>query len=160
MSDPFYTEQALRNIHSGVDSRPESAALLKCIKERLPELKALLEKYDACHYEDFLYRFYHHSFKVYAIQGATREIVQSLRNLAPERALNKDFETLFNEGTNKRFELEHNHRWLAETRPLVEAFFHARYFLEVAVRYGEVLEHPPQMLPSGWAALLYLFRLR
>jgi hypothetical protein len=160
MDDPFYSDQALQCIHAGVDARPEVVALLKNIKETLPQLQALLEKYDACHFEDFLYRLYHHSFKVYGIQSATKEIVQALKSLAPDRALNEDFETIFNEGTNKRFELEHNHRWLAETRPLVEAFFHARYFLEVAVRYGQTLHHPPQMLPGGWAALLYLFRLR
>jgi hypothetical protein len=64
------------------------------------------------------------------------------------------------EGTGKTFENEHNRRWPQETRPIVEAFFHARYFLEMAVRYGKDLEHPPRMLPSGWAALLYLYNLR
>ncbi len=160
MSDPFFTEQALQRIHAGVDARPEVIELLSNIKAALPKLKQMLERYDMHHFEDFAYRFYHHSFKVYGVQGATREIVQALRDLAPGRSLNKDFETIVKEGTDKRFELEHNHRWLAETRPMVEAFFHARYFLEVAVRYGETLEHPPTLLPSGWAALLYLFRLR
>lgn len=45
------------------------------------------------------------------------------------------------------------------TRPILEAFFHARYFLEMAVRYAG-LEAPPQALSSGYAALLYLFGLR
>ena len=43
---------------------------------------------------------------------------------------------------------------------MIEAFFHARFFLEMAVKYGKELEFPPQMLPSGWAAFLYLFNLR
>ena len=43
---------------------------------------------------------------------------------------------------------------------IVEAFLHARYFLEMAVRYGQELKHPPALLPSGWAALLCLFELR
>jgi hypothetical protein len=50
--------------------------------------------------------------------------------------------------------------WLETTRPIVEAFFHARYFLEMAVRYGKKLKMPPAMLPSGWAAFLYLYNLR
>jgi hypothetical protein len=54
----------------------------------------------------------------------------------------------------------HNDRWLSETRPIIEAFFHARYFLEMAVHYGQALDKPPNAMPSGWAALLYLYNLR
>ena len=64
------------------------------------------------------------------------------------------------DGTGKSFESEHNQRWLEVTRPIVEAFFHARYFLEMAVRYGKALQAPPNALPSGWAAFLYLYDLR
>ena len=53
-----------------------------------------------------------------------------------------------------------NQNWLAVTRPMLEAFFHARYFLEMAVKYGKELDSPPQMLPSGWASLLYLYNMR
>jgi hypothetical protein len=45
------------------------------------------------------------------------------------------------------------------TRPIVEAFFHAGFFLEMAVRYAK-LETPPRPLPSGYAALLHLYQLR
>lgn len=62
-------------------------------------------------------------------------------------------------GTGKRFQFEDNSRWLEVTRPIVEAFFQARYFLEMAVRYAD-LKEPPQVLPSGYAALLSLFGLR
>lgn len=50
--------------------------------------------------------------------------------------------------------------WVVSTRPLVEAFFHARFMLEMVVQYGRTLDAPPQMLPSGWAAVLYLYGLR
>ncbi len=63
------------------------------------------------------------------------------------------------QGTGQVFEMEHNRNWLEHTRPLLEAFFHAHYFLKMAVFYAE-LEEPPQLLPSGWAALLYLYDLR
>ena len=43
---------------------------------------------------------------------------------------------------------------------MVEAFFHARFLLELAVRHGKTLNRPPQHLPSGWAAFLNLFDLR
>jgi len=45
------------------------------------------------------------------------------------------------------------------TRPILEAYFDARFFLEMAVRYSE-LESPPSPLPSGYAALLDLYDLR
>jgi len=56
------------------------------------------------------------------------------------------------------FEHPHGH---ARLRPLwlLEAFFHARYFLEMAIRYAD-LSDPPRPLPSGYAALLYLYGLR
>ena len=70
------------------------------------------------------------------------------------------FLQIVKDGTDKTFELEHNRRWLEVTRPILEAFFHARYFLEMAVRYGRDLGYPPRFLPSGWAALLNLYDLR
>ena len=80
--------------------------------------------------------------------------------LAPGRALNEWFLRIVRDGTGRVFEPEHNRRWLEETRPILEAFFHARYFLDMAVRYGGTLEAPPRLLPSGWAAFLYLYDLR
>jgi hypothetical protein len=43
---------------------------------------------------------------------------------------------------------------------MLQAFFHARYFLEMACKYGKELESPPQFMPSGWAAVVYLYDLR
>ncbi|HMO12744.1 MAG TPA: hypothetical protein PKD64_14825 [Pirellulaceae bacterium] len=111
-------------------------------------------------YEDLIYRFYHQSFKVYFIQSVTSKIVESLRALLPGRPLNTWFEQILAEGTGKQFEMEHNENWLETTRPMLEAFFHARYFLEMACRYANEFEEPPQTLPSGWASLLYLYDLR
>ena len=54
----------------------------------------------------------------------------------------------------------HDQRWTKETRPIVEAFFHARYFLEMACRYARELDEAPDVLPSGWAALLCLHDMR
>jgi hypothetical protein len=53
-----------------------------------------------------------------------------------------------------------NERWLEITRPMLEAYFHARYFLAMVIRYGHELDEPPRMMPSGWAAVLYLYGLR
>lgn len=49
--------------------------------------------------------------------------------------------------------------WTRITRAILEAFFHARFFLEMAVRYAD-LDAPHSPLPSGYAKLLYLYGLR
>ena len=162
--------------------------LLRTIKARLPQLSALLEKVSShWHGEDGFYRFYHQSFKVYHLQADTLEMEAALRALQPERrgpegpltpahsadggecqacgetpgpSLNPWFEKIIREGTGKEFQMEHNRRWLEETRPILEAFFHARTMLEFVVRYGKELEEAPRTLPSGWAAVLYLYHLR
>ena len=110
-------------------------------------------------YEDPVYRFYHHSFKVYSLQKQTEAMVDLLRKLSPERQLNSCFVEIVAAGTEKEFRLEDNKRWTAMTRPILEAFFHARFFLEMALRYRSLRE-PPDTLPSGYAALLSLYDLR
>lgn len=149
----------------GIDPRPEASALLARIHAALPELEKLLQE-SSSHwgYEDPIYRLYHHSWKVYRLQDATERIVEALRRLAPARdpepGLNEWFLQIVKDGTGRTFEREHNARWLEVTRPMVEAFFHARYFLEMVCRYGRDLQRPPRILPSGWASVLYLYRLR
>jgi hypothetical protein len=146
------------------DLHRKHSELLANIKARLPELEQLLEKANAVWgYEDPIYRFYHHSFKVYSLQDNTREIVDALYLLAPDgTTINAIFHQILTEGgiSGKKFEHDHNQAWTQHTRPFVEAFFHARFFLEMAVRYGRKLDMAPDGLPSGWAALLYLYNIR
>jgi hypothetical protein len=148
--------------------------LLAAIKKRQETLEAKLKDVDS-HWigEDFIYRFYHGSFKVYSLQCITKDIMDIFREIAEELSvyfksgddpkpikLNGQLEKIVNEGTGKKWELEHNQRWDEETRPIVEAFFHARYFLQMMVKYGRELDKAPQCLPSGWASVLYLYRAR
>lgn len=143
-----------------IHQRPEVQRLFDNLQASLVSLERLLSNCSSGDYEDAIYRFYHQSFKLYPLQEATLAIVAALERLAPDRELNEWFMTIVDEGTSVTFELEHNGCWLMVTRPIVEAFFHARYFLEMAVRYGRTLSAPPNALPSGWAALLYLYDLR
>jgi hypothetical protein len=134
--------------------------LLSRLAERKPELDALWAELNGhWGYEDGFYRFYHGSFKVYYAQSSTEKAVAFLRSLLPERELNGTFTSIIREGTGKEFDLEHNRDWLKHTRPILEAFAHARFMVEMAVRYS-ALREPPQPLPSGYAALLYLYDLR
>jgi hypothetical protein len=139
--------------------KPEEALLANLRRERENLKKLLTKNNDHWGYEDPVYRFYHQSFKVYYLQQQTRSIVQKLQALAPDRPLNPWFVQIVEAGTGKEFKHEDNARWTEVTRPILEAFFHARFFLEMAVRYAD-LEAPPQPLPSGYAALLCLFGLR
>lgn len=135
-------------------------ALLLNLRRARPDLEKLLQGCsDHRGYEDPVYRFYHQSFKVYSLQHTTRSIVDRLQALAPDRPLNPWFSEIVQAGTGKKFKFGDNARWMEETRPILEAFFHARFFLEMAVRYAD-LDAPPNPLPSGYAALLYLFGLR
>ena len=142
--------------------REKDNQLLSAIKTKLPELEMLLEEVSShWGYEDPVYRFYYQSFKVYGLQHTTMRIVNALRDLAPEgQQLCKEFEEIIKGGSGKKFEPEHNKNWAHHTRPIVEAFFHARFFLEMVVKYGNEMEEPPDMLPSGWAAVLCLYDLR
>jgi hypothetical protein len=140
------------------DDRKEVRTLFANLKRSRRKLERLLAEWDDS--EDGVYRFYHQSWKVYDLQESTKRIVAALSRLLPGRPLNDRFAQIVKEGTGKEFEHDHNERWLEVTRPILEAFFHARYFLEMAVKYAADLEAPPRLMPSGWAALLYLYGLR
>lgn len=156
MSDPA---AVFRPAYDKVDEASES--LLAGIKQRLPELEELLKQVsDHWGFEDGFYRFYHQSFKVYGLQARTVRIREALGSLNPGKEMNAWFCRILDEGTGREFVPEANKEWLAHTRPILEAFFHARTMLELAVKYGRELEHAPAMMPSGWAALLYLYNMR
>lgn len=141
--------------------RETAGKLLRNIKKQLPKLEGMLAHIES-HWgmEDGFYRFYHQSFKAYALQHVTEGISEALQALFPDRPLNRWFTEIVSQGTGKDFEMAHNQDWLRHTRPIVEAYFHAYYFLKLAIKYGKELDHAPDRLPSGWAAVLYLFDLR
>jgi hypothetical protein len=121
-------------------------------------------------WEDRLYRFYHQSHKVFRLQKLTREIVAKLQALLPENHLNSWFQEIVEAGTTQEFGSHTNEHWTMETRPIVEAFCHAKYFLEMACKeqddWTSELPSPVgpvkreiRMVSSGWAALLALFNI-
>ena len=154
------TEESGR-IFESEDNRPQVKGLFINLKKELPKLEKLLDECNShWEYEDPVYRFYHQSLKIYLLQETTKKIVEDLQSLSPNLKLNDWFLSILHEGTGKEFDMEDNARWLEVTRPILEAFFHARFFLEMAVKYGRELKYPPKMLPSGWASFLYLYNLR
>jgi hypothetical protein len=140
--------------------------LLLNIQRRLHAFKDLQTKIeDHWGAEDGVYRFYHQSFKVYRLQAFTEEVVNLLESVdpKPKKAGKHDLHPFFREiiaaGTGIEFHPDHNSSWTRHTRPIVEAFFHARYVLDMVIKYSP-LEEAPRMLPSGWAGVLSVFRMR
>jgi hypothetical protein len=136
--------------------------LLDSLRSRQADLRSLAEEVNGeWVHEDLIYRFYHYSFKVYILQSATERIVEMLRELAPPAtSFHPAFLEIVAAGTGKKFELSHNKDWTKHTRPIVEAFLHARFMLNLAAKYSQELDQAPSLLPSGWAALLELYQIR
>jgi hypothetical protein len=142
--------------------RKDSQTLLHRIKARRPELEQVWEEHVADHWaeEDMVYRYYHQSYKVYGIQTDTEAMVNILQEVDHPRALNSEFLAIIQAGTGKKFRASHNRRWNTHTLPQLQAFWHAKYFLEQMIKYGKGLDTALNCLPSGWDSVLYLYNLR
>lgn len=137
--------------------------LVNRIEERKEELYELQKQADSLWgKEDAVYRFYHESFKTYNIQEWTQKVSQLYCELGNVtwRDLNEKFKTIVSEGTYKKFDNNHNTRWLYETRPILEAFFHTKHMLDMMIKYG--LESTPENRAGnmGWYTVLYLYKIR
>lgn len=137
-------------------------ALLASIKENLPRFERTLQVVnDEWVGVDLVYRFWHHSFKCYALQEHTSRIVADLELLVPAGSeMHPWFREIVRSGTGLVFHRDHNDEWLSVVKPVVDAFFHARFLLEQVVRAGIELTDAPTWLPSGWAAVLELYQIR
>ena len=139
--------------------------LLRNIKVNLHTMEKLLDKISGeWEYEDMIYRYYHHSFKVYRLQAVTTEIVDELRKISPhsgEWMFHRYFVDILKKGCiDREWTQSDNRKWQETTCPFVEAFLHAKFFLEMAIKYGKKYDKAPVLLDSGWAALLHLYRIR
>lgn len=143
----------------------KNIALLGNIKQKLPALEKVLEgTKDHWGEEDSVYRYYHGSFKVYRIQSITKSIYSALESVSPHednKIRDPYYLQIVKEGASGReWKKEDNKNWEKVCRPMVEAFFHSKYFLEMAVKYGKKLDKVPLRMPSGWASLLELYGIR
>lgn len=138
----------------------EHQKLLNSIRENLPKIKHLLDEVGShWNYEDPIYRYYHFSFKSYYIQGSTIAMVTLFKRIY-SRPLNIQFMNIIKDGTNKTWKEADNKNWDKINRPMLEAYFHARFFLEMMHKYGKKFKKAPEIVPGGWAAVLYLYNMR
>lgn len=142
-------------------AQESSDKLLANIKENKAEIEKLLDVFRQFE-EDYVYRFYHQSFKVFGAAAQIKQAVELFQKIAPDSSpLNEWFSSIAKEAIGKEFDfVKTNQIWLSETRPILEAFWHSKYFLEQMLIAADELETSPQLLPSGWAAVLYLYNLR
>lgn len=135
--------------------------LIQSILEHKDEVYKLLEK--AYHRfggkEDMVYRFYHHSFKVYAVQNWTSEAYLLFRKFSSEE-MNDTFIRILREGTSKPFSMEHNGNWYEEAKPLLDSYLHMIHLMELVVKYGIEGTDKDRSGDPGWFTVLYLYRLR
>ena len=137
-----------------------SEQLLSTLKSSRAEIEMHLNHFRR-EEPDLIYRFYHQSFKVFILNGLTKNSVEFFKKLAPTGCtLNGWFIEIADNGLSKQFSDDTNQNWFQETLPVLQAFWHCRYFLEQMLAAADELDQAPQMLPSGWATVLYLYDLR
>jgi hypothetical protein len=134
----------------------------------------LLNAKDVWVSEDLVYRFWHQSFKVYALQEFTARGAELIKSVALDsEPLHPFFEEIVSEGTGVVFEMSHNDDWTKHTRPIVEAFWHVVNIIDMMVKHApdetslaRSNDSPDVGLPnmhfisSGWALVLEIFNLR
>ena len=134
--------------------------LAENLHARRAELEALLTKINR-RYEDLVYRFYHGSFKAFGMQDETAQMAAALRSVAPERrAFCWMFAELLAAGTGRNFTVETNGRWMEEVGPIVAAYLHARFLLEMATKVAADPNPDCGTIGYPWATILSLFDLR
>ncbi len=137
--------------------------LVEVLKHKLVQHETKLQLEDArartSNIDDLMFRFYTQSPKSYKLQDATLSMVRALMDLLPNRPPCARFLEIIGEGTNKEFHLSHNEDWNEHVRPILEAFFHARFFLEKAIYCSASLEDNNVIMGSEWSALKTLFDL-
>jgi hypothetical protein len=135
-------------------------ALFLRIKAALPELEEVARELEEAE-EDGVYRFYHGSFKVFYLQDPVKKAFELIKKIGGEDDPPLfDYSRIVEVGTARGFRLETNDNWDAETRPILEAFWHTKYFVLNMIKYGKKLEKVEMPLDYGMAAVLYLYELR
>ena len=144
-----------------LDKPDPGQELLNALKQHLPALEAVNAKIkDEWGETDGIYRFYHGSYKALYLQTLTSKAAQVLQQVLPDQPLNALFTAILADGTGKKFHTDMNADWLGNIQPILTAFWHAKFFIEQAIHSAKTLDDAPGLLPSGWAAVLYLYDRR
>ena len=137
--------------------------LLLNIKANYNSLEELLNEINSDFVsENYIYRFYHGSIKVMGFKVLIKQICDLLEKISPHKCnkiRNIQFLKIINDGLNVTWDSNKNLDWMEVTNPLLGGFFHAKYFLEMAVKYGKRNDLNSDFPDFGWAALLSLYQI-
>ena len=155
------TSAAVKNRPTEYEVDHRSDPLLQSLKTDLPALEKLHEQAGSSWgFEHPSYRFYHQSFKVFGLQDLAKRTVGGPRRHNEGTGLSPSFLGIVAQGTGRSFGLETDHDWTNNTRPILEAVFHAKTFLSLALHCANSLDRAPRIMPSGWGAVFYLYNVR
>jgi hypothetical protein len=121
-------------------------ALFVRIKTRLQELEELARDLEEA-VEDGIYRFYHGSNKVFFLQSPVKAAFSLIKEIGGEDdPPNFEYARIVEAGTAHQFSETTNANWEAETKPILEAFWHTKYFIKQATRKnGQMAQHDGQV---------------
>ena len=133
-------------------------------KEEFEEIQKLIDS-QFKGIEDMFYRYYHHSYKVYDLQSITKRMIKLFQNIGECSFYELDdlFREIIAQGIEKEFKQSANMRWSYETRPILEAFFHAQHIMNMMIKYGlpkNPEEEQPGLIAQGWGTVLHLYNIR
>ena len=116
-------------------------ALFFRIKARLPELEEVAGTLEEAE-EDGVYRFYHGSNKVFFLQDPVKAAFTLIKEIGSEDdPPHFEYARIVEAGTAHDFQGDRtNANWEAETKPILEAFWHTKYFINMMVKYAKELE--------------------
>jgi hypothetical protein len=148
-------------IIASLDRKGDHGRLLSSIKDNLETLEAINGRLHADRAGDLVYRYFHQSFKVFALQKMTDEAVTALQGLLPDRPLDPTLTIPVARGTGHEFSMEaHNGDWVGVPLSIISAFLLVREVVDFAIWSGRNLETAPDLLPERWAAVLDVFGVR
>jgi hypothetical protein len=154
-----YWEKMRKIIKSDTQLERINALFLR-IKAHLPELEEVASELEEAE-ENGIYRYYHGSYKVFNLQNPVKDAFTLIKKIGGEDDPPlHDYAQIVEAGTAHDFGEKTNANWDAETKPILEAFWHTKYFVQMMVKYGKKLEKVEMPLDYGMAAVLYLFELR
>jgi hypothetical protein len=97
------------------------------IKARLPKLEEVARDLEEAE-EDGIYRFYHGSNKVFFLQDPVKAACTLIKEIGGEDdPPNFEYARIVEAGTAQQFSETTNETWEAETKPILDAFWHTKY---------------------------------
>jgi hypothetical protein len=142
-------------------SRELQHELLQNIKSHLDDLKQLRSSLNELwDFTSYRFRGQRNEQNMLRAQQQIGKIAHLLRRISPrDRAFHTFFQQIIDDGINARLDCVSNRERFANERQVLKSFFQMTYFLEIAIKYGEMLDDLPEDPPFGWSALLSLYRL-